>query len=167
MGECPSFPVIGGIGSVISNLLYVLIETNGDNSIKLFPYSLTTFIKKLYLYTSRLTIEPLILGCMRTYLLSILFVLVCNLIQAQSIFVTKNQYQADKKIYVTKYRYEADLIVYVTKYRYEAKEEGIWFYCKYPYQADSNWKIHFVKNKYQADLIIYYTNLRYQAGRTK
>ena len=81
------------------------------------------------------------------FLLAIIAVNTCN---AQRIFVTDNQYEANYQIFITNNRYEADWIIYQTDNQFEADaNRGRWFVTK---------------NRYQANYIMYFTDNRYAAS---
>ena len=81
---------------------------------------------------------------------------------AQSIYKTAHEYQADFNVYIVDYEYQADLCVYKVDYEYQADGDGLWYFVEYEYQADKS--VYFVDHEYQADLKIYIVEYEYQAG---
>ena len=89
--------------------------------------------------------------------------LACVSANAQKVYSTDYEYQADVKVFVVDKSYRADLIVYRVKHEYQAKgNKGLWFFVDKAYQADK--KIYFTDKEYQADLKIYFTDREYRAG---
>jgi len=82
---------------------------------------------------------------------------------AQKVFSTQYDNQADVKVFVVKYENQADLKVYKVKYENQAGENnGKWFFTQYSNQAKT--KIYFVDYENQADLKIYFVPYENQAG---
>ena len=63
--------------------------------------------------------------------------------QAQKVYSTDHEYQADVTVYVVDHEYQADLLVYKEDHDYQASgNEGRWYFVDHDYQADV--KVYFV-----------------------
>lgn len=82
---------------------------------------------------------------------------------AQKIYSTEYENQAQINVYVVDYPNQADLLVYKVDYENQARgNEGLWYFVKYENQADV--KVYFVRYENQADLKIYFVKYENQAG---
>jgi len=95
----------------------------------------------------------------------VVFAFAFNVANAQKIYKTDYEYQADISVYIVDYEYQADLCVYYVDYSYQASDDGLWYMVDYEYQADKS--VYFVDYEYQADLKIYIVDYSYQAGWKK
>lgn len=82
---------------------------------------------------------------------------------AQKVYDTHNEWNADVKVFVVHTESRADLIVYTTDKDYRANDnKGKWFFVNKPYRADK--KICFVNKESRADLKVFFTNTESRAG---
>lgn len=95
--------------------------------------------------------------------LTLAFLMLCQIGNAQKVFSTQYANQAEVKVFVVKYENQADLKVYKVKYENQAGDNnGKWFFTQYVNQAKT--KIFFVDYENQADLKIYFVPYENQAG---
>lgn len=97
------------------------------------------------------------------FLVVSVFLTISTNVNAQKVFSTEHEYQAQVKVYVAKHDYQADLLVYIEDHDYRADgNDGKWYFVDHEYQSDIN--IYFVDHEYQADITVCFVDHEYQAG---
>lgn len=110
-----------------------------------------------------MNIINLIISIMKTFI-SILFILAFAVsANAQNVYPSNNESQADVKLYIVNYESQADLCVYdVNNEMLADKDNGIWHFVNYENQAQM--KVYFVDNVNKADLKVYFVDKESHAG---
>ena len=80
---------------------------------------------------------------------------------ADKVFVTKLPHEAEIKVYEATQSHLADARVYVVDWPHEAIGENLWYYTKFPHEADV--RIHFVEYPHEADKKVYFVKYRHAA----